>query len=78
MDHVTCPKCASNTVVKVSTVGIHGELCGRSRKCVAAHCGFEFETVEISQDRFSFLNSVLYQWNQLRAWALHGPTKSPT
>jgi hypothetical protein len=74
MDHVTCPKCGSNTHIKVSTVGVHGELCGRARKCAAAACGFEFETVEISQERFSFLNSILYHWNQMRAWALNSPS----
>jgi hypothetical protein len=70
MDHVTCPKCASTTQIKVSTVGSHEELCGRERKCVAPSCGFEFDTVEITRDRLSFFNSILYRWNQMRAWAI--------
>jgi hypothetical protein len=71
MDHpVRCPNCGSTTHVKISTVGSGHELMGRLRKCDAPPCGFEFETIELTQDRHAFFNSILYRWNQLRAWAL--------
>jgi transcriptional regulator NrdR family protein len=75
MDHhlVRCPKCGSSTHVKVSTVGNSEELMSRQRQCDAAVCRHEFDTVELTQDRLSYLHSILYRWNQMFAWVTGRP-----
>ena len=69
MAHSSCPKCGHRATHTTPAPGVE-ELSRRSVVCLNKECGYAEHVVEITAERLNHLNSILYRWNQMRAWML--------